>query len=106
MLSFPLSLTCMTSTTKPNRTKTVSHALYCNTTDATSVARHAYPSAAPEFISVLCVGFAYFTLIFCVVFCSSLFDFWSIFPVSIALSVLRLTATDYLQTFLNNILSY
>jgi hypothetical protein len=52
------------------------------------------------------VGFAYFTLIFCVVFCSSLFDFWSIFPVSIALSVLRLTATDYLQTFLNNILSY
>jgi hypothetical protein len=60
----------------------------CNTTGATSAALTAYLSGAPGLTSVFSVVRVALYLLFCVVFCKSLF-------LVIILPVLQFTASDY-----------
>ena len=60
LLRFPLSLTYITSGEKSNKTKTVSHVLYSNTSGPTNVARNAYPSVAFMFFFCSCSSIQFF----------------------------------------------
>jgi len=70
-------------------------------TGVTSGARPAYHSGAPEFTPVFSgVRVAHY-LVFCVVFCQSLFVFCPFFSLAMLESLRRFSTSDwYLQTFL------
>jgi hypothetical protein len=64
---------------------------------ATSGTETSYPSGAPEFTPVSSEVHVARSLVFCVVFCGSLFE---LFLLAIVLSVLRFTDYDYLFWYL------
>ena len=75
-----------------------------NTTDATCEAGTAYPSGAPESTPVLCGVRVSRHLIFCVVFCASLFVLFSFGNCIVCPSIYDFwLSLKYLQTFLKSL---